>query len=239
MSESERMSGQKSRGGARAAIPTTGRPERREESPLVSRDERALVAELESFALDPAVRPSAIAGQLDALPASLRTAVVRGISRRAQRALYEKVRGFGAVELRDLVPPDRGDLETVRHLGRNTLPAFTLFEKHFCRLPGASRTAPQALAGFNFQALSGLTGPGYFVAVADLDRAEVLVDYRRLPTVRPASWPPIRSNETGLARFVYGFMVDRLRRVAQDVTIGSAARRGRELGSYFVLSREA
>ncbi|MBK7951081.1 MAG: hypothetical protein IPK00_20545 [Deltaproteobacteria bacterium] len=233
------MSGRESRGGARAAIPATGRPERREESPPVSRDERALVSELESFALDPAVRPSAIAGQLDALPASLRTAVVRGISRRAQRGLYEKVRGFGAVELRDLVPPERGDLETVRHLGRNTLPAFTLFEKHFCRLPGASRTAPQALAGFNFQALSRLTGPGYFVAVADLDRAEVLVDYRRLPTVRPASWPPIRSNETGLARFVYGFMVDRLRRVARDVTIGSAARRGRELGSYFVLSREA
>lgn len=211
----------------------------RDAAPAVPRDERALVAELESFAVDPAVRPGAIAALLDALPAPLRTAVVRGISRRAQRALYEKVRGFGAVELRDLVPPDRGDLETVRHLGRNTLPAFTLFEKHFCRLPGASRTAPQALSGFNFQALSGLTGPGYFIAVADLDRAEVLVDYRRLPTVRPESWPPIRSNETGLARFVYGFMVDRLRRVARDVTIGSAARRGRELGSYFVLSREA
>ena len=48
----------------------------------------------------------------------------------------------------------------------------------------------------------------------------------------------IRSNESGLARFVYGFMVDRLRRVSRDVTIGSAARNGRELGSYFVLSRE-
>lgn len=205
----------------------------------MSRDTGALVAELESFAVDPAVRPASIAGLLDALAPALRTQVVRGISRRAQRALYEKVRGFGAVELRDLVPPDRADLETVRHLGRNTLPAFTLFEKHFCRLPGASRTAPQALAGFNFQALSAWTGPGYFIAVADLERAEVLVDYRRLPTVRPASWPPIRTNESGLARFVYGFMVDRLRRVSRDVTIGSAARKGRELGSFFVLSREA
>jgi hypothetical protein len=32
-------------------------------------------------------------------------------------------------------------------------------------------------------------------------------------------------------------MVDRLRRVSEHVTIGSAARNGRELGSYFVLSR--
>ncbi|MBY0399431.1 hypothetical protein K2X89_03990 [Myxococcota bacterium] len=222
----------------RSASPAAGRAEARSAVPIVPRDERNLVAELESQACDPAARPAAIAALLDALPASLRTGVVRGISRRAQRALYEKVRGFAPVALSDLVAPERADLETVRHLGRNTLPAFTLFEKHFCRLPGASRTAPEALAGFNYQALSALTGPGYFVAVADVARGEVQVDYRRLPTVRPASWPPIRTNESGLARFVYGFMVDRLRRVARDVTIGSAARKGRELGSYFVLSRE-
>jgi hypothetical protein len=204
----------------------------------MSRDQRALTAELDALACDVAARPKTIADRLDALPPSLRTAVVRGLSRRAQGALYQKVRGFGAVELRDLVPPDRRDLETVRHLGRNTLPVFTLFEKRFCRLPGASRERPAALAGFNFQALSALTGPGYFLAVEDLDQAEVLVDYRRLPTVRPPEWPEIRSNEKGLGRFVYGFMVDRLRRVARDVTIGSAARKGRELGSYFILSRE-
>lgn len=239
MSEFERVSREDGRVGARTPIPVAGRAEKRETSPVVPRDERALVAELESFCVDRAVRPGAIAALLDALPSALRTHAVRGISRRAQRALYDKVEGFAKVELRDLVPPDRADLETVRHLGRNTLPAFRIFEKRFCRLPGASRMAPEALAGFNYQALSGLTGPGYFIAVADLERGEVLVDYRRLPTVRPAAWPPIRSNEYGLSRFVYGFMVDRLRRVARDVTIGSAARRGRELGSYFVLSREA
>ncbi|MCB9378092.1 MAG: hypothetical protein H6511_04940 [Holophagales bacterium] len=204
----------------------------------VPRDVEALVREIDSLACDPAGRPVAIADRLDALPAALRTAVVRGLSRRAQRRLYEKVRGFAPVALAELVPPDRGDLETVRHLGRNTLPAFTLFEKRFCRLPGSARSAPESLAGFNFQKLAGLTGPGYFVAVADPARGEVLVDYRRLPTLRPPDWPVIRSNETGLARFVYGFMVDRLRRVARDVTIGSASRRGRELGSYFILSRE-
>ncbi len=200
--------------------------------------ERSIGAELEALVRDPATRPRAIAELLDALPAGLRTAAVRSLTRRAQRTLFEKVRDFAPVELRELVPPDRGALETVRHLGRNTLPAFRSFEKRFCRLPGASAEAPDVLAGFNFQALSGLTGPGYFLAVADPERPEVLVDYRRLPTTRPADWPEIRSNETGLARFVYGFMVDRLRRVSRDVTIGSAARHGRELGSYFVLSRE-
>ncbi len=202
------------------------------------RDERGIAAEIEALVRDAAVRPSAIAALLDALPAALRTSVVRALSRTAQRTLYEKVRDFAAVELRELVPPDRRALETVRHLGRNTLPAFTLFEKRFCRLPGDSPKSPEALAGFNFQALSGITGPGYFMAVADPARPEVLVDYRRLPPMRPADWPVIRSNESGLARFVYGFMVDRLRRVSRDVTVGSAARNGRELGSYFVLSRE-
>jgi hypothetical protein len=37
---------------------------------------------------------------------------------------------------------------------------------------------------------------------------------------------------------VYGFMVDTLRRVSLHVTIGSAARNGRDLGSWFVLVRE-
>lgn len=203
-----------------------------------TRGEGSIGVELESLVRDPGSRPRAIADLLDALPAGLRTAAVRGLSRRAQRTLYEKVRDFAPVELKELVPPDRRELETVRHLGRNTLPAFRIFEKRFCRLPGTSAENPDRLAGFNFQALSGLTGPGYFLAFADPERPEVLVDYRRLPTTRPADWPEIQSNETGLARFVYGFMVDRLRRVSRDVTIGSAARNARELGSYFVLSRE-
>lgn len=203
-----------------------------------ARDAATLGRELDALARDPAVRSIAIAGRLDPLPASLRTEALRRISRRGQRALYEKSRGFAPVLLRELVPPDRSEFESVRHLGRNTLPAFRIFEKWFCRLPGSAREAPERLAGFNFQALSGITGPGYFIAVADAERDEVLVDYRRLPDARPSDWPEIRSNETGLARFVYGFMVDRLRRVSRDVTIGSAARKGRELGSYFVLSRE-
>ena len=49
----------------------------------------------------------------------------------------------------------------------------------------------------------------------------------------------VRANERLLlGRFVYGFMIDTLRRVSEHVTIGSAARKGRDMGSWFLLCRE-
>ena len=203
-------------------------------------DRSALREVHEAFAKsvgDSAVAASGIAALFDGLSDDLRVALVRSLGRGEQRALYRKVEGFAPVALVDLVPASRGDLEEVRHLGLNTLPAFRVFEKRFCRLPGEDATGPSALAGYNFQTMSPITGPGYFVAVEDPDRREVLVDYRRLPESKPADWPRIQSNERGLARFVYGFMVDRLRRVSEHVTIGSATRKGREMGSYFALTR--
>ena len=194
-------------------------------------------AAFKSMISDAAVKPAAIADLLDDLAEDIRTRVVRQLGRTDQQALYRKVEGFAPLELVDLVPPARSDLEEVRHLGRNSLPAFTIFEKRLCRLPGGAPDAPDALAGYNFQAMSPVTGPGYFMARDDTKTREVLVDYHRLPDQKPSDWPSIRSNERGLSRFVYGFMVDRLRRVSKHVTIGSAARNGRELGSYFVLSR--
>jgi len=186
---------------------------------------------------DRAVASDRIAHLLDGLSDALRPRVVRCLGRHAQRGLYEKVAGRAPLGLVDLVPPRYDDLDSVRHLGRNTLPAFRIFEKRFCRLPGEDPAAPRCLAGYNFQAMSKLTGPGYFLARPDPERPEVLVDYTRLPELRPPDWPAIRSNEGGLARFVYGFMVDRLRRVSEHVTIGAAYRNGRALGSYFILSR--
>jgi len=208
---------------------------------VVAQVDRAELREArEAFAKsvgDPAVESTKIAALFDGLYAELRVALVRSLGRGEQRALYRKVDGFAPLALVDLVCASRGDLEEVRYLGLNTLPAFRVFEKRFCRLPGEDATAPSSLAGYNFQAMSAITGPGYFVAVDDSDRREVLVDYRRLPERKPVDWPRIRSNERGLARFVYGFMVDRLRRVSEHVIIGSATRKGREMGSYFVLTR--
>ena len=68
--------------------------------------------------------------------------------------------------------------------------------------------------------------------------SEVWIDYTRVPPEAPQGWPAVRSNERGLSRFVYGFMIDTLRRVSEHVTIGSAARKGRDMGSWFILVRE-
>ena len=187
---------------------------------------------------DTAVDRDAIARLLDGLSHDDRVAAVRALGRGEQRRLYAAVDGFLPVRLEELVPPALADLATVRHYGRNTLPAFTLFEKRFCRPRGEDPSKPGALFGFNFQSLSPLTGPGYFVARPVPGRPEVDIDYRELPHEHPPGWPEIKSNERGLGRFVYGFMVDTLRRVSEHVTIGSAAKNGKPIGSWFVLVRE-
>jgi len=185
------------------------------------------------------LEPRRIASWLDRLDHAERVAAVRALGRAEQRRLYTAVGGHLPLRLTDLVGPATGDLVPVRHFGRNTLPAFTLFEKRFCRPPGADPRVPGELWGYNHQSTARFTGPGYFIAREDPDRAEVWIDYTRLPAGRAEGWPEIRPNERGLARLVYGFMVDTLRRVSEHVTIGSAARRGRDLGSWFALCREA
>lgn len=184
------------------------------------------------------VKPMEIAGLLDALGSAERIRAVRSLGRAEQRRLYDAVRGAAAVRLVDLVPPATPDLVAVRHYGRNTLPLFTHFEKRFARPPGENAASPRRLVGFNFQTMSPVTGPGYFVAYEDAARGEVQIDYRETPTQTPADWPPVRPNDRGLGRLVYGNMVDTLRRVSEHVTIGSAARGGKDLGSWFVLCRE-
>ena len=190
------------------------------------------------IARDP-IQPREIAGFLDGLASPERIQAVRSLGRSEQRRLYAAVDGFLPLHLSDLVPPACADLDTVRHFGRNTLPAFTLFEKRFCRPRGADARKPGELWGFNHQTLSFVTGPGYFIAREDPSRPEILIDYTAVPPGHPDGWPEVRRNEIGLSQFVYGHMIDTLRRVSEHVTIGSAARKGRELGSWFVLARQA
>ena len=195
-------------------------------------------AELSALLREAPLELERLSAGLDAASHDDRVTWIRSVGRRDQRRLFEAAAGFLPLALADLVPPARRDGETVRHFGKNTLPAFTHFEKRFARPAGEDAKQPARLDGFNFQALAWLTGPGYFVARLDPARAEVLIDYRELPPAAPAGWPAIRSNERGPARLVYGFMVDRLRRISEHVTIGSAARNGKDLGSWFLLTRE-
>ena len=126
---------------------------------------------------------------LDNLGHAARVEATRALPRDAQRKLYRGVEGRMPVRLGDLVPAGVEDFSPVRHHGRNTLPAFNFFEKRFCRPVGEDREKPTVLYGFNFQTMSAVTGPGYFLAVEDPNRGEVWVDYNRVPTITRRAGP--------------------------------------------------
>jgi hypothetical protein len=203
-----------------------------------TRDGAGRAGELEARLAERPIRPLVISDLLDGSTHDERVAALRSLGRSAQRRLYEAVDGFRPLRLEGLVPPSVADFTPVRHHGKNTLPLFTHFEKRFCRPRGADSVEPGQLYGFNFQTMAPVTGPGYFVARENPDRREVSVDYNEVPPEHPDGWPEIRRNERGLSRFVYGFLIDTLRGVSEHVTIGSAARRGKDIGSWFILCRE-
>jgi hypothetical protein len=205
---------------------------------MQSTERAGLAEDLRLLIQDRPIDPERIRRYLDELGHRARVTAVRSLGSGELRSLYTCVDGFKPVTLEDLVPSTVGDFATVRHYGKNSLPAFTHFEKRFCRPKSADRAGAKELYGFNFQTLAPITGPGYFIARESDDRPEVLIDYRGLPVERPQGWPPIRSNERGLSRLVYGFLLDTLRGVSDHVTIGSAARNGKDLGSWFALCRE-
>jgi hypothetical protein len=205
----------------------------------MSNDSSAATAELLGRLRAESIATGELAEFLDGLGHEERVAATRATKRSDQRRLYAAADGFRDVRLTDLVAPRVSALTTVRHFGKNTLPAFTRFEKRFCRPQDADPDEPKQLWGFNFQTMQPLTGPGYFVAREDPDRREVLIDYHQVPASAPPGWPRVQPNDRGRGRLVYGFMIDTLRRVSEHVTIGSAARKGKDLGSWFVLVREA
>ena len=177
---------------------------------------------------------AAIASFLDGLSRTDRLEAVRALSGpRLQGRLYRAVESAPRVTMADFVPPDAPPLREVIFEGKNSLAAFTLFQKRFCRPPRGE----EELWGYNHQSLAWLTGPGYFVVHED-SRRGAAIDYRHVPPEKPAAWPEVKPNDRGFSRFVYRDMVDYMRRVSREVFIGSAHRDGKELGNYFVLCRE-
>jgi hypothetical protein len=194
--------------------------------------------ELKGRLRDRHIEPTEIARFLDGLDHVERVAAIRSLGSKEQRALYEGVDGCRPLTLEDLVPITAAPFYTVRHFGKNSLPVFTHFEKRFCRPRSTDGRPAVELYGFNYQAMAPITGSGYFIARDAGNGFEVLVDYHRVPPECPEGWPPVRSNDRGLSRFIYGSLVDTLRGVSNHVSIGSAARKGKDLGSFFVLCRQ-
>jgi hypothetical protein len=166
-----------------------------------------------------------------------RVQAIRKFTPKIQRKLFDAAEGR-AVEIAQIVPPERGSLQEVVHEGQNTLPAFRHFQKRFCRPSADQRMSDrEVLWGYNHQTMAPFTGPGYFVAYQDPDSQEVWIDYRETPAERPDHWPHIVDNKARLGRFVYHGMVDRLRRISQHCTIGRAYK-GKPMNAWFALVRK-
>ena len=177
----------------------------------------------------------ALAAQLDSMNEARTLAFVRAVKGRDQARLWAASEGR-PTQLADLVPEGVPEGVEVIHVGRNSLPLFSAFEKRFARVPGE----PDKLHGYNEGAARKLIGPGYFVAAEDGERGEVGVNYYEVPAGEahlPNHWPKVKPNESGFQRFVFAKMVDYLRRVADGVFIGRAVRKGRVTDNYFLLCR--
>lgn len=178
---------------------------------------------------------------LDGLSPAARLEACRGVGRGLQRQLFEKAGASAPLTLDDYVPEGVDPLREVIHEGRNTLPAFRLFQKRFCRPANGG----EVLFGYNEGDTRKLIGPGYFVMRSTAGAADeealgsLVVDYTRVPDGPVADgWPGVVPNSQGLQRFVYHNTRDYMRRVSAHVTIGAAYKKGKALGAWFILCRQ-
>lgn len=172
-----------------------------------------------------------IESHLDGLAPEARLAQVLAVTGRGVKRLYEAVAGGAKPSLEELVP--QGSTGVLIYEGRNSLAAFSRFQKRFVRRSGL-------VVGYNHQSMAFVTGPGYFVVHAPSGSGEhgdeLDFDYTVAPPEEPEGWPAYRPNEGGLSRFVYGGMHDYVRRVARGVVVGKAYRHGVEQNAYFSLT---
>jgi hypothetical protein len=180
-----------------------------------------------------------LAWHLDHLEDAERARVTCALSARQQAKLFDAVLAFVPLSLDFFVPQTAAPLTQVIHSGKNSLGAFTRFEKRFCRPEAGAKS----LFGYNQNpgSIQPVTGPGYFVCY-EVEGHEVLIDYTQVPAVdsaRPEGWPAIRPNSAGLSRFIYNGTQDTMRGVSRHVSIGRAARAGKWMDNWFVLCRRS
>ncbi len=173
-----------------------------------------------------------IAAHLDGLPASERLAQVLDVRGGMVGKLYDAVGGGAPLTLEDFAP--EGDTRTVIFEGRNSLPAFSRFQKRFARIGNT-------VVGYNHQAMSFVTGPGYFVVrpptPGEAHPDELFFDYTTEPPGIPTGWPAFKPNGAGLSRAVYQDMKDFCRTVAKGVLVGKAYKKGVAQNAYFTLTK--
>jgi hypothetical protein len=160
---------------------------------------------------------------LSALTLDERANFMHGLGKREQKKLWETGLPLGLAEMVG------GEGEIVRHEGQNDLlPGFDRFEKHIVARAGD-------VQGINVQPFSWLVGPGHFTVRAEGE--EVWFDYTRIAGSVPDGWPGLVPNDGALSRLVYGFMIDRVRKVVDGMVVGKVFRRGKPEEHYFMLLR--
>ena len=169
----------------------------------------------------------ALAAALDDATHDQRVDWLRSLNKKELIRLYALAEGteMTVEQLRD----EAG--EVVIHYGKNSLPAFTHFQKRMM-------FTGERIQGYNEQTFRWFTGPGHFLARPSDDvPGELWLDYTWVPDAAPSEFPPPKDNMSGTSRLVYGGMIDILRRVTDNVTIGAAIRGGKMSGDYFGLCR--
>jgi len=178
-----------------------------------------------------------LAWHLDGLADPERARVTCLMTARQQAMLFDAALAFVPLSVDFFVPEGAGALTAVHHAGKNSLGAFTTFEKRFCRAePGG-----KVLFGYNQnpKSIQRVTGPGYFICY-EIEGSEVLIDYTQVPAIdapRPEGWPAVRLNSAGLSRYIYNGTQDTMRGVSRHVSVGRAARAGHWMDNWFVLCR--
>jgi hypothetical protein len=201
-----------------------------------------------SVLLDPLDLPR-LTTVLDELGHLGRLATVRHWDGDTMAKLYEAMKGYMPLTLDYFVPPDVPPLTEVIHHGKNSLPAFTHFQKRFCKPQDGTATGDKTLWGYNHNGgfITWFAGAGYYVA-HDWEPGEIVVDYTLIPPKKPAGWPDaVEKNERGIGpRAVYGNMVDIMRGLSKNVSVGRARRckvagkpeTSEWMDAWFVLCRE-
>ncbi|MCW5892617.1 MAG: hypothetical protein KIT14_19045 [bacterium] len=175
------------------------------------------------------VTPVQVQQHLAALSGEERVRQATTLDRRHQKTLWDLSAGTEPIRLEEVVAPERPPLDPVPFEGQNNQPLYRPFRKVFYRTPSG------AIGGYNESGAAWFAGPGYYLLKRD--DSGTYVDYTELPSDKPAAWPAIRPNDTGITQFIYGHMKDYLRRVYGRVLIGRAFRKGKATPNYFVLAR--
>ena len=183
--------------------------------------------------LSPGVELARFSRILDELGHAGRLDTIRRLGPDQLAALYEAAKGFRPIGLEHFVPADVAPATAVVHHGKNSLPLFSDFDKHFARPEGEEGV----LVGLNRQWTTPFTGPGYFVTrPSTAEEGAVEFDYTAKPKSKPPAWPEI-VGQRGIGWFVYGGMLDIVRGVSEHVCVARAFRRGKAMDNYFALCR--